>query len=232
MNTEVRAIIFDFDNTIVNMPTKILLFHQGNKSYLELTTDAFAKYKSFVGKEGIFKHCSFDHNSFKEFRTHDDSSFFIDDIVELIRSGNPSKWQAFYYEKFLEMLSTEEDAQNVYILSARGHKVEEFLDGLRILQSFLEKKHSLKIHLPRKEHIFFVGDNPNIADAKADVIKEIIKKESLENTTHIEFADDDHDNIKKAQEMLQGFIKPFAKMSFFVSHVMEKAVNTIKINHK
>lgn len=229
---EVRALIFDFDNTIIHMPTKILLFHQGNKSYLELSTDSFAKYKGMIGKEGVLKHCSFDHNSFREFKTNEDSSYFIDDIVELLKTGVPHKWQALYYDRFLEMLSNEDDAQNVYILSARAHKVDEFLDGLRILQSFLEKKENRKIFLPRKEHIFFVGDQPNIAEAKALVIQEIIKKEAKENTTHIEFADDDHDNIHKAKEMLQGFIKPFSKISFFVSHVMEKAVSTIKVNHK
>ena len=228
MKKEIKAVIFDFDDTLVKMPTKIKLFHEGKKDYIGLTTSSYARLKGNIGKEGLLKHCRFDLKSFEEFSTHEDRSYFVDDLVKILRQGN-TDWQAQYFEYFLEMLATEEDSQNVYILSARAHDPEEFIRGMRILQTYFEKNHDLKLFLPRVEHLHFVGKNANIALAKASVIETIVRKESGENTTHIEFADDDEDNLEKAKELLQSLRESFGHIEFMVSHVMEDRVHHEKL---
>lgn len=225
---EIKAVIFDFDDTIVKMPTQIKLYHETKGDYVGLSTAAFAKHKHLIGKTGFLKHCRFDAKSFEEFCTHEKKSYFTEDVVEILRRPDDN-WKALYFEHFLEMLSTEEDAQNVYIVSARAHYPAEFLTGMRILQTYLEKNHNHKIFLPRKEHLHFVGKFPNIALAKASVIESIVLKESGENTTKIEFADDDHDNIQKAKELLEALQESFGHISFVLSHVQEDKVESHKI---
>lgn len=225
---EIKAVIFDFDDTIAKMPTKIKLFHEENRDYVGLSTSGFAKHKGSIGKTGLLKHCRFDSKTFEEFCTHEDKSYFIEDVVEILRRPD-YQWQALYFEYFMEMLSTEEDSQNVYILSARGHDPSEFLKGLRILQTYFEKNHGLKIFLPRKEHLHFVGKQPNIPLAKASVIESIVLKEAGENTTRIEFADDDEDNIEKARHLLEALQENFGHISFVLSHVLEDRVHKHEI---
>lgn len=227
----IKAVIFDFDNTIVHMPTQIRLFHKVKGDYIGLSTASFARHKNLIGKTGFLRNCNFDSRSFEEFRTQRDKSYFTEQIVEVLRSET-TQWKAMYFDYFLEMLSKEEDAENVYILSARGHEPEEFLKGLRVLQSYLDNVHGKKIHLPRKEHLHFVGNMPNIAEAKAQVIESIIKKESGENTTVIEFADDDEENIHKAQGLIEGLKDNFAHISFEISHVLETSVKKLLIKGK
>lgn len=231
MNKSIKAVIFDFDNTIVHMPTEIKLFHQTQGNYVGLSTAEFAKHKHLIGKDGFLKNCSFDATSFEEFCSHKGKSFLIDDLVEILRSSEPS-WQAYYFNYFLEMLSTEDGSHNVYILSARAHSPEEFLSGLKILQGYLEGKHGIKIFLPQKEHLHFVGDKKHIALAKASVIESIVMKESSENTTEIEFADDDHDNVEKAQSLLEEIKYRFSHITFTVSHVLENTVKKVLIGRK
>lgn len=229
MREEIKAVIFDFDDTIVKMPTKIKLFHDVKKDYVSLSTSAYAKVKGSIGKEGFLKHCRFDLKSFEEFSSHEGRSYFVDDIVKILRRSDKD-WKAQYFEYFLEMLSTEEDSQNVYILSARAHNPVEFLRGLRILQGYFEKYHNLKLFLPRVEHLHFVGKEPNISIAKASVIESIVRKESGEETTHIEFADDDEDNIEKARELLLSLKDTFKDIQFMISHVQEDRVKHEKVS--
>lgn len=225
----IKAVIYDFDNTIIHMPTKIKIFNNSKGDYLSLSTEKFAKYKHLIGKDGIFKDCHFDSKSFEEFSSHQGvNSFLIKDIVKTLNSGS-SEWRAFYFNNFIKMLQTRNDAQNVYILSARSHSSDEFLDGLRILKKFLNKKYNIDIFLPLKEHLFFVGNNPNIAEAKSEIIERIIMKESKEKTTDIEFADDDQDNIEKAKKLLMRIKNDFSSISFTVSHVLTNSVKKIKI---
>ena len=222
------AVIFDFDNTVIHMPTKIKLVHGETKEYLHLSTAEFAHKKEFIGKPGILEKYSFDERSFEEFRSHKGKSFLINDLLGLLHQDK-DHWKAYYFNYFLEMLSTPEDSENVYILSARDHEVEEFYSALDLLRLHLKTKHGICIYLPKKEHLFFVGGMKNIALAKSSVIESIIRKESIENTEEIEFADDDLDNVKKAHSLFEDLKGGFSHLTFTLSHVLESSVKKIFI---
>ncbi len=202
MKKVIKAVIFDWDNTVIHMPTQIKVRHKLNNNYIGLSTESFAKFKKFIGKEGVLKHYEIDHFSFSEFSSHQDKSYLVKDFVNLINSTKKDEYRAYYFDKFIDMLKNSEDADNVYILTARSHDVDEFFKGLRILQDYLFKNEGIKIHLPKKSHCFFVGKQPNVSLAKSEVIKSILIKESGEGTHILEFADDDHDNVEKAKESL------------------------------
>lgn len=224
-----RAVIFDFDNTIMNMDTKIYLKHNKKDKLLSLTTKEYAKLKHTIGNSGPLLKYSLYNSSFKEFESCGNKNYFLEGICNAINLPH-KKWKAFYFEYFLEMLSSQKSAENVYILSARAHSKEDFISGARILKSYVKKKYGKKIHLPRRENLFFVGDKRKIALAKAAVIESIVRKEAYEGSIEIEFADDDFENIQEASTLLNSLKSSFSSVSFVLSHVLNKGVKKFDVS--
>lgn len=203
-----RVKIFDWDDTIAYMPTKIILYSKqvnpqtGARSFTLISTNDFAIEGNNIGVTGKFADYEIlengDLNSFKFFRIDgtpdDEQSYFKNDIMAMLK-GSPEEWKGPYFEQFIQMLSTKETSKNTYILTARGHSLQEVVLGLEYLQSYLQEKRNIKIHLLPKENILLVNaasDTPKVKGEQVVAIEKHYAKNS--NIDTLEFADDDEKN--------------------------------------
>ena len=149
---------FDWDDNIMFMPTKIVIFHKTTGEELALSTHDFALHRKDVGIQGKFMDYQILNDekqnprfSFREFRdgANHDTNVFLPQVVEALNDPNcfgPS------FKAFQEALSSPETARHTTIITARGHNPESLLEAL----AYLKSKGYIK-HLPPLENIYPVS---------------------------------------------------------------------------
>ena len=125
IESKLRSYVFDWDDNILRMPTKIYV-KSDKGSVVGMSTEDFATYRSKIGKEPFnYKGqniVGFDNEPFRDFR---DYNSFIRDTQEAIhkQSFAPS------YKKFIEALT---HANAFAINTARGHNPKALKDGVKV----------------------------------------------------------------------------------------------------
>jgi hypothetical protein len=121
LEMKMRSYIFDWDDNILHMPTKIKMDKKEGDSWVpvEVSTEEFAQYRNDPNYR--IRNNSVDE-AFSNFR---DYNAFLNDVEEAIhqQSFAPS------YEKFKEALIY---ANNFAINTARGHNPKALRDGVRL----------------------------------------------------------------------------------------------------
>jgi hypothetical protein len=134
IETTLRSYVFDWDDNILRMPTKI--FVKSNKGdVVGMSTEDFATYRSKVGKEPFnyegYVITNFDDDPFRDFK---DYKSFIRDTEKAIHNQSfaPS------YKKFIEALVY---ANPFAINTARGHNPKALKEGVKVfINMVLEPK--------------------------------------------------------------------------------------------
>jgi len=233
---------FDWDDNIMYMPTKIILFEKGTGRELPVTTAEFAGIHDQIGKPGKYENYEIIENdqtgSFRNFRDQPGVNHFLDDIIKNIDSVDPAKWQGPSWKAFQTAMKNPETARLTTIITARGHSRENILAGLRILKD----KGFIK-NLPPPENIYAVSSPEIMASAKdpskakAQIMMsrlDDIQKSGLSprmvkvldpdgkvvRTVHLwGFSDDDYGNFRTAAETLAAEVKkgrwPDIKITLF-----------------
>jgi hypothetical protein len=82
---DMKYYAFDWDDNIMNMPTKIILKNDDGEE-VGMSTEDFAHYRSMIGKED-FKYegniiVGFGENAFRNFGVEGDKKFIIDSMTD------------------------------------------------------------------------------------------------------------------------------------------------------
>lgn len=236
---EKRHHAFDWDDNILFMPTHIILFNKKNEYPKEIliTTEDFAKYRTNVGESNSYfyaekidtlsaklvnkktelKLCFLDFEieyknsngeelSFREFRDCD-NKYFLKHLKEALENKKygPS-WNSFLYAT-----SNKKDADNSYIITARGHSPQTIYDGLKLMKELGIIEHLIprKNIFPVSYHKLKISSLPT-SKSKFKVLKDIFKKINLEAKNgkfnhELIFSDDDLTTIKLIREQIEAF---------------------------
>lgn len=270
---------YDWDDNIIFMPTRIVFFAKNkNQLYqeIEVPTDVFAKVRSKVGLESIkvfleknldnvqvgqleqnkefspyvdLKDYQIDNNdevgSFRQFRDCHNEYFMKHlSIAVKNKSFGPS------FKDFQEHCESAEVAQNLCIITARGHKPETLLQGMKYLQSL-----GLIKHVPRLENIFpcsykglsshLVASAQNPSDAKKNILLSILDniQNDVNKTPHymkhrftFGFSDDDKKTMTLVEEELKKHINDGRwsniEINLYFTGDLNKNRNTLMHNEK
>ena len=222
---------YDWDDNILFMPTNIILFHKKSNLEISMTTENFAHYRSFIGKNKIFfsnqnglfsedktqNKFNFkdfeirgdDHgksSSFREFRDCK-NKYFLKHLEEAIQN----KQFAPEWDSFLKSLNqNKKQANKTYIITARGHSPETIYEGLK----FLQKKKIIKYLIPKKNIYpvsYLNADNAyGPQEFKFRIFKDIIIKANDNNDSLVYFSDDDHKTYNHIKESVINLTHDFS----------------------
>jgi len=240
--TKKKVYSFDWDDNILNMPTRIHLDYSVNGLIwvpISVSTEQFRSIRHKIGTE--FRYLNDDiTQSFKDFRDYD---AFIRDVGEAIhyRNYGPS------FQKFKEALKTGSDFS---IITARSNSPQAIKDGIKILIdktfSWDEKKEmelNLKdlsideylnlqdyhpvssIEFLNKFGLDVSGTNPekgketafrSFVEKVVEKIKDIIDDDEFEGIS-IGYSDDDEGNIKIIEKLIENELhKLYPKINFII----------------
>lgn len=216
---------FDWDDNIFYMPTNVVLYNRESGEERAISTAEFATVRQHLGEEStewaLYETRGGPGETFRYFRDSTDGrNYFREDIDKAVGSNDPS-WIGPSWEAFLFALRKPQTAENVTIITARGHSPIDMLDGLRFLRA-----RGYVRHLPPEENLFPVshpslaGDAKDPAPVKAEVMVKILDgiekipvdpgiprvlNRDGDRTEQIHlwgFSDDDWGNFSKARERL------------------------------
>jgi len=146
---------FDWDDNIMFMPTKIVLFNKKDKSELLMDTGAFASLRKKIGKSGRYKGKKLSqyeivvndqYNSFRFFRDgKDGTNFFLNDMKAAMKQ-DPKKWKGPVWDNFIYALNNKVIAENSTIITARGHSPEAMSEGLQYLKDQGKIKYLIPVY--------------------------------------------------------------------------------------
>lgn len=210
----IHSFNFDWDDNIMFMPTKIILFHKTTGEELPISTHEFAHVRTEVGVKGkyqdyqLFADDKADKFSYREFRDgkNNDQNNFLPQVVECLKEGNcfgPS------FQAFQEALACEETAKHTTIITARGHNPESMLSALVYMQGL-----GLIQNLPPLENIYPVtspkikADAAHPSDKKLEILTNLLDQADLRakecegHPTFAGFSDDDLGTYKTVKNKL------------------------------
>lgn len=179
---QVAGWAFDWDDNIMFMPTKVILYHKTTNDIITISTSEFAIYNSTIGKVGKYSdfeiRTTADNNSFKYFRDDIDNNtnYFLTDVATTLNDIN-QKWKGPSWDEFIYALNNEKAVQWTYIVTARGHSSESIYAAL----IYMKEKGIIK-YLPPIDNIHAVSNlkydylTGTSADKKAVVISDILNK--------------------------------------------------------
>ncbi len=143
----VRAYSFDWDDNIMNMPTKIKLLERTPDGWknIEVSTEEFAKIRNNTN----FKLTDDSFNGFI-----DDDTFMVD-----LKTALDTKSFAPSFEKFKEALLY---ANPISIITARGHKPETLRKGMDLVISYILNEDELNTMIDNIQQEYPELDGENI----------------------------------------------------------------------
>jgi hypothetical protein len=228
--------IFDIDDNLFKLPTKIVVFEKASGKEVYVSTGEYSKIREQIGKIGIWKHFEIRGNdktgSFRYFRPKENGNYFLDDILRALKESSPEHWVGPSFETLLSVLTDSELAKRVFFLTARGHDSAEVLEGLDKLLGYYRNKLGVRLYLPPRENIYCIGSVPNPAQAKADRLREIVSRinampidpeapkvlnaaGTAQDSLHlVGFSDDDGLNRKLAEETMSRFLGSMPHVKF------------------
>jgi hypothetical protein len=215
---KIKSYNFDWDDNIMFMPTKILVFHKETNEGVAVSTEEFGQIRSKIGAEGKYKDYKINNDeklpdgtpnptfSFVQFRDRDGVNSFLPQVKEALKNPNcfgPS------FKSFCKALSSPDTAKRTTIITARGHQPKSLHEALVYLKSLGHFK-----YLPTVENMHPVSSEKYAASAahpsekKLDILlSEIDKMEKNAKNGEVDvatgFSDDDfatYQNVKKVIE--------------------------------
>jgi hypothetical protein len=128
---------FDWDDNIMFMKTKIVVFRKGTKEEKEVSTGDFAVVEHQLGQPGTewedWEQRRGDGESYRYFRDSRGKNNFLDQVMEAM-AGDPALWRGPSWDAFIEACSRPETARRVTIITARGHSPSKIWAALKKLQ--------------------------------------------------------------------------------------------------
>jgi len=199
------AWIFDWDDNIAFMPTKIYLFHKETNQEVSITTQQYAEIrgdlKAGVGEWGAYR---IDRDpvrgSFRRFEDRTDGNYFLEDLIEMVTSPNFHKMKGPVWEQMITALSTEYTAKQFFILTARSNPPEEIYEGLQELH-----RRGIIRYLPPLENIYSAQNPAEPEQAKADRIAQHLDRQSKVVVSAQGPEVLDRDGVTKTRVHLMGF---------------------------
>lgn len=219
---KVQSYNFDWDDNILFMPTKIVVFHKENKSPLEISTEEFGQIRSQIGNDGKYKDYLIGNEqiltdgspnpcfSFINFRDRDYgvSNEFLPQVMEALQNSPNCFGPSF--NAFCKALNDKDTAARTTIITARGHHPNSLHQALAHLKELGHFK-----FLPPVENMHPVSSKKYDASAahpsqkkleilinEIDQVEKCAKKSK--GKEHLSgFSDDDfstYQNVKKAIE--------------------------------
>jgi hypothetical protein len=119
---------FDWDDNLIFMPTKFVLFRKGTNEEVEVPTKDYPKVRSQLGKPGKWQDFELRAGSYRY--TEDDPTgkrnYFLEDFKEAVRQGafGPA-WPVF-----VQALSCPELIPHITMITARHHARETMYEAL------------------------------------------------------------------------------------------------------
>ncbi len=159
---------FDWDDNIMYMPTKIVLFKKNSNQEFLMDTGSFAVHRKSIGKPGryIFKGKNLanyqvltakNKNSFRYFRDgKNQENYFLDDLKVAFKQSE-SVWKGPSWDAFVFALGQQSSAKRTTIITARGHSPKAVIQGLK----YLKKIGKIKYLIP--EGNIYTVSNPKIS---------------------------------------------------------------------
>jgi hypothetical protein len=217
--------IFDWDNTIMILQTKIRIFKKGTTAFLDVSSGEFAKIGAQIGLAGSpyadyeFRKPSATNtdDSFLHFSHIAGTNYFRDDIEAALKTAM-NTWMAPEFKNFINRLRDPQTAARTFVVSARSHSPEDFNAGLDLIRNFAKAKWGLNlVSLPLTNWVG-VGSAADVPRAKGLKIIEIVKSFAGKGIAAFHFYDDDHKNTDAVSQMTLS-----AKVNLDVVHVIGAA---------
>lgn len=230
---------FDWDDNVLNMPTKIMVWDKVKKAEIPVSTSQWVFVKSEIGNSGEWKNrelrMKIADPKKRSLRYFGDElgpqNLFLRDALKAMEAP-PAKWQGPSWNAFVTVLSDAEAAKRATIITARMHEPETIYAGLKEL-----RKRGWIRNLPPLGNIYPVanlklakklgGSVEAPASAKARVMEkllaelnatpiapncpEVINREGngREKMQLWAFSDDDYGNISTAVETLSQEVQKY-----------------------
>ncbi len=242
--TKKKIYSFDWDDNILNMPTRIHLDYNINGLAwvpVSVSTEQFRSIRHKIGTE--FRYLNNDiTQSFKDFRDYD---AFIRDVNEVLRGGSYGYGPSF--NKFKEALISGSDFS---IITARSNSPQAIKDGIKLLieKTFkwdeikeMEKNLNglsiddylnLQDYHPVSSQEFLNKFNLDISGTKPEKGKEVAFKsfvekvvkqiDKIKNDSEFEgisvgYSDDDESNVKIIEKLIEDELhKLYPEINFII----------------
>ncbi len=124
---------FDWDDNVLHMDTKVVLFHRDDGRELELGTEEFAVIRKQIGQPGPWEgwetQSGQKDGTFRNFRDFGDPGVFLRDLDRALARG-PEVFAAPWFAAFQRAMAHEETARASTIITARGHFPHTLRAGL------------------------------------------------------------------------------------------------------
>lgn len=193
---QVSGWLFDWDDNIMFMPTKVILYDKYSDETLKISTHEFALNGQFIGAEGKYKNYELrktdKENSFKYFRDdqNGENNYFLNDIKSTVNSSD-NNWKGPVWDEFIYALNNKKSADWTVILTARGHSAESIYNGLKYLQ-----QEGVIKYLPKLNNIYAVShEKYDYYKASTSVKKVKIMAEILDKIEQCQFVKSDITNV-------------------------------------
>jgi hypothetical protein len=223
--TKVQAYNFDWDDNILFMPTKIVVFHKETKEPLEISTEEFGQVRTKIGVEGKYKDYLIGNNqtledgsvnpqfSFINFRDKDYgvSNDFLPQVKEALKNSPACFGPSF--NSFCHALNDKDTAKRTTIITARGHHPKSLYEALVYLKSLGYFK-----YLPPVKNMHPVSSRKYEASAahpsqkkleillnEIDAIEKIAKNSKVPHFTG--FSDDDNATYQSVKKVIEEEVK-------------------------
>ncbi len=227
---------FDLDDNILNMDTRIYLFHKEDNRQIEINSTILAEHSRTIGVSGPYRDYYVDNDdetgSYRNFRDHriplrrwirGDRQAIIHDLREAIAKPvwdwhGPS-WNHFFYAVL--------NGRPLSIITARGHRPDTIRSALNLLYR--------EGHLLKKPNFLslFPVSNPRLRAEMGDPEKKLsvaaLKKIALRQSVEMAFrkyganphhrfgvSDDDPRNIEEITGTLVEIKRLYPRNAFFV----------------
>lgn len=226
-NKNRRARVYDWDDTIMYMPTKIILFRKGSNDSIQVTTQEYAEIREHIGQPGS-KYENYEirknearpeFSSFQFFRSNSGVgvNYFYEDVKRALNSLNLN-WMAPSFMDFIGDLADPIKSKDTYILTARGHSALEIQQALDLIAKYAKDRFGLNLYPIPIENIFAVGAAQDPSGKKSEILIKLAETYQKKGYAGLTFKDDDAGNVRKAQEAFKD--KKFPSFNVDIEHIL------------
>lgn len=224
---------FDYDDNVVHLPTKIVLFHRETQAESLVSTEEYAAMHGDLGKPGtpweLFELRDHPHGSYRNFREQPKELLngreqpLIEDMITAIK--NPFlEWRGPSWDFFYKAVKNN---RAIAIITARGHHPHTIRRAINLLVQSRDLSVSpnfLSVYPVSHEATRnYLGDTENqlsVAELKKRAIK-VAVQDAFECYGENEFhrfgmSDDDTKNVALIIEAMRELKAQYPKNQFFV----------------
>jgi hypothetical protein len=197
--------VFDWDDNIAFMPTKIYLFEKGTGRELEISTRDYAENRKDLEK-GIGKYANYEvrsekiTGSFRRFENGIDGNYFLQDLASMVEGPEFGQRKGPAWNDMIEALNNEMMAKQFMILTARSNHPQELYEGLQ----YLQKKGIIK-YLPPLANIRTASNPKDPSGAKALEFVQMLDNDARVAINNLGPEVLDRDAIRKVRTHLIGY---------------------------